>query len=227
MVSQKKLEAVVFDMDGVILDSERALMEIWEEVAEEISLPGIREVYIRCCGTTHETTGQILRDAYGPDFPFEELDAKVYALRDQRYRSGLPVKSGIRELLEGLRELGIRIALATSTEGDRAARQLEAVGLLSYFDLVISGEMVQRSKPDPEIFLLAIDQLDVPADQTMIIEDSFNGIRAAGRTGAEAVMVPDLKQPDEEIRRLCDYVFPSLLEVLAHVRKRQSQDFHS
>ena len=218
MVSEKALKAVIFDMDGVILDSERALMEIWEEQARDYPMPGIREVYISVCGTTHETTGEIMRKAYGPQFPFEELDARVYALRDERYRNGLPLKPGVRELLEGLREENIQIALATSTQGDRARAQLEAVGLLSYFDVIISGEMVRHSKPDPEIFLLAIGQLNVPADQAAIIEDSYNGIRAAAQTGAEVIMVPDLKQPDEEIRRLYDHNFPSLFEVLEYVR---------
>lgn len=220
MVSDKTLEAVIFDMDGVILDTERALLDIWLELAEEYPLPDIRNVYISVCGTTHEKTAQIMHEAYGEEFPFEELDHRAYTMRDIRYRDELPVKTGIRELLELLKENGIRTALATSTARERVTQQLGQVDLLSYFDLMITGDMVTHSKPDPEIFLKAIDLLQVSPDHAIIIEDSFNGVRAAAQTQAEVIMVPDLRQPDEEISQLYDWNYPSLLEVCGHIKRR-------
>ena len=220
MVSQKKLKAVIFDMDGVILDSERTLLDFWEILADELHLSGIRDVYISVCGTTHQATGDMMRQVYGEDFPFEEMDARVYRMRDEAYQDGLPLKTGIRELLEFLKEHEIRIALATSTRRKRAAEQLEAVELLSYFDIFISGDMVTRSKPDPEIFNLAIEHLGISPDEAIIIEDSFNGVRAGQKTGAEVIMVPDLKQPDQEISQLYDHNFPSLLEVRDYIASR-------
>lgn len=207
------LKAVIFDMDGVILDSERALMDEWEEVARERGLADILEVYVRVCGTTRKTTEEIMKEAYGQDFPFDELDRHVYAMRDKKYANGLPLKSGIRELLTALKEAGIPTALATSTHGKRARAQLEAVGLLPFFQVVVTGEMVTHSKPDPEIFLKAMELLGVSPESAVVIEDSFNGVRAGRRSGAEVLMVPDLKQPTEEIRENYDHLFPSLHEV--------------
>ena len=217
--NNETLQAVIFDMDGVIFDSEQAQMECWEALAETLELPGIRDVYISICGTTREETCRIMKEAYGADFPFEELNRKAYEMRDLRYADGLPLKEGIRELLDFLKENQIKIALATSTYGERARKELEDVGLLSYFDVLVTGEMAEKSKPDPEIFLKAIHLLGVPAASCMIIEDSMNGIRAAAKTGAEAVLVPDLKQPDAEIRELCDRIYPSLTALLGEITK--------
>ena len=201
---KKDLKAVIFDMDGVIVDSERALLVEWKTVADELGLPNIEQVYISVCGTTREMTERMVKEAYGQDFPFDELDRKVYHMRDERYPNGLPLKSGIRELLTALKEHGILVALATSTDGERARRQI---------DILVTGDMVTRSKPDPEIFLIAIDKQQVPASSAVIIEDSFNGVRAGRNAGAEVIMVPDLKQPNDEIRGCYDHVFPDLHEV--------------
>lgn len=210
---RKDLKAVIFDMDGVIVDSERALLVEWKKVADELGLPDIERVYISVCGTTREMTERMVKEAYGQDFPFDELDRKVYAMRDERYQDGLPLKSGIRELLSALKDNRIPVALATSTDGERARRQIDAVGLLPFFDILVTGDMVTRSKPDPEIFLIAIDKLQVPASGAVIIEDSFNGVRAGRNAGAEVIMVPDLRQPDDEIRGCYDHVFSDLHEV--------------
>lgn len=207
-------------MDGVILDSERALVVEWKEIARMEGFEGIEEVYIRVCGTTRETTERIMKEAYGEDFHFDELDRKAYHMRDERYPQGLPLKSGIRELLTALKKQGIKIALATSTYGPRARQQLEAVGLLSFFDVCVTGEMVTHSKPDPEIFLKAMDLLHVPPSSCTVIEDSLNGVRAGRRSGAEVIMVPDLKQPDDSIAGEYDQVFPSLHEVREYLLGR-------
>ena len=217
MNRNKEIKAVIFDMDGVILDSERTLSDEWAELAKTVYLPDIRNVYISICGTTKKVTGEIMRKAYGSDFDFEYYNHLVYQMRDEKYKDGLPLKPGIRELLKMLKEKGIKTALATSTYRERARSQLMAVDLFSYFDKFISGEMVTKSKPDPEIFLMAMDALKEDPCGSIIIEDSYNGVRAAHSSGAETIMVPDLKAPDEEISRLCDHIFPSLNEVREYI----------
>lgn len=210
---KQDLQAVIFDMDGVILDSERTLLEEWKVIARELGLRKIERVYISVCGTTMETTERIVKEAYGQDFPFKELTQRAYAMLEQKYKNGLPLKTGIRELLSALKEHGIRIALASSTERTQVIRHLETAGLLSFFDVLVTGDMVTRSKPDPEIFLKAIELLNVPASSCVIIEDSFNGVRAGRRSSAEVIMVPDLKAPNEEIAGEYDKIFPDLNEV--------------
>ena len=214
-----KLTTVVFDMDGVIFDSERTVMEEWFVIAKERGLEDMEKVYISVCGTTRPTTEAMMKQAYGRDFPFDELDRRAYHMRDLKYEKGLPLKPGIRELLSFLKENGIHIALATSTNGERTRVQMETVGLWQYFDTVVTGEMVTHSKPDPEIFLKAIARSGAQPSQSIIIEDSFNGVKAGRSSGALVIMVPDLRQPDEELEGMYDYVFPDLKAVKDFIQK--------
>ena len=125
----------------------------------------------------------------------------------------LPVKKGARELLEYLKNDNVPVALASSTITGRVRNELTAAGLIDYFDVIVGGDMVNKSKPEPDIFLHAADKLRIPAKDCCIIEDSFNGVRAAHASGAFVIMVPDLVQPTEEIALLADMILPSLTDV--------------
>ena len=132
---------------------------------------------------------------------------------DHYEREGLPLKSGARELLSALNGSGTPLALASSTRTETVRRELRDAGLLDFFDVVIGGDQVTRSKPHPEIFLRAAAELGTAPEECCVIEDSFNGIRAAAAAGMHPLMVPDMLQPDEEILALAERVFPSLHEV--------------
>ena len=125
----------------------------------------------------------------------------------------LKQKPGIRELLLFLREQGIKTAVASSTRRELVCRELEEGGLLHLFDQVICGDMVKRSKPEPDIYLKACEALGVEPEQAYAIEDSYNGIRSAHRAGMKPIMVPDLAGPTKEMELLADRILPSLLEV--------------
>ena len=125
------------------------------------------------------------------------------------------MKPGVNELLEFLSENGIKTALASSTKTETVKNQLRDAGILKYFTVVVGGDMVSHSKPNPEIFLQAADKLGVDPAKTYIIEDSFNGIKAAYAAGAKPLMVPDMIEPDEEIEKLCHKIFVNLHEVRA------------
>ena len=203
--------AVLFDMDGVIFDSERAQMAVWFALAEEASLPDMERVYHRCIGVTVEATGAILKEEYGADFPWEDFRRRTNAAYRARYAGGrLPLKEGARELLEALHARGVPLALASSTGGELVRAWLSEAGLLPLFDAVVTGDMVTHSKPDPEIFLAACAALGVNPSETYVIEDSYNGVRAAHAGGMHVLMVPDLLPPDDEMREKAEAIFPSL-----------------
>lgn len=207
----KRPKAVLFDMDGVLFDSERLLRECWLQLAREQGLTGMREVYARCIGVNAPASDRILREAYGADFParaFKERARDIY--RGRCAREGLPLKPCARELLEALRDEGIPRALASSTGEELVRRELEEAELLSLFDTLVTGDMVRRGKPDPECFLLAAERLGVKPEDCAVIEDSYNGVRAAHAAGAKAIMVPDLLEPNEEMARLAEAIVPDL-----------------
>ena len=117
-----------------------------------------------------------------------------------------------------LKDNGIKTALASSTSSASVLREIVGAGLEKYFDQIVCGDMVERSKPAPDIWLEALRRLGVDAADAAAIEDSFNGVRSAKAAGLYTIMVPDLVQPDDEIRALADQVFPSLKEVLEFIR---------
>lgn len=212
----KMIDSVIFDMDGVIFDSERVICDLWDEIAEENNIPDIGELMIRCIGINDKATNELFIQKYGESFPYEDFKKQVSKKYHAKYDGGrLPMKPGVKELLGFLKENGIKTALASSTKALTVTNQLRDAGILDYFDVVIGGDMVTKSKPNPEIFLEAAAELGVNPTEAYIIEDSFNGIKAAHAAGAKPLMVPDIIQPDEEITKLCHKIFVNLHEVRA------------
>ncbi|WP_287882186.1 HAD family hydrolase [Agathobacter sp.] len=214
----RDFDAVVFDMDGVIFDSERAVLECWLELADKYAIPNIMEPYLACTGTTMARTREIMMETYGPDFPYDEYAAEASAMFHERYDDGrLPMKRGVRELLEYLKSHGKRIALASSTRRQTVVNQLRDAKILDYFDEVVTGDMVERSKPEPDIFLLACEKVGVAPARAYAIEDSYNGIRAAHSGKLRPIMVPDLLPADAEMKELAEVVLEDLEAVLAYL----------
>lgn len=206
-------------MDGVIFDSERLYIECCEEAAEALGMERITEACYRCIGVTVDITVRILNEAYGDAELVREFRRRAGALFAEKYRAGLlQMKPGVTELLGCLKERGIRTAVASSTATEIVERELTDAGIRDGFAVVVGGDQAGRSKPNPDIFLKAAELLGVSPSNCVVIEDSFNGIRAAKAAGMTAVMVPDLLQPDEEIRALADTVAESLLQVAELVR---------
>ena len=209
-----KYKAVVFDMDGVIFDSERLVLDCWLEVARQQGIKDMEKVFYKCIGTNRAQTKQITMDYYGPDFAYEEFRAEASRLYHSRYDNGrIPTKPGIVELLEFLKENGYGIALASSTRTEVVRQEIGDAGILPYFQNLTCGDMVTVSKPEPEIFLKACEALSVAPEEAIAIEDSFNGIRAAHRAGMFPVMVPDMVAPDAEMKELAGKILDNLHEV--------------
>ena len=212
------MKAVVFDMDGVIFDSERLSKEVWLEIAAERGIEGFAPVYDEIIGVNKAGGRKIVCNAYGQDFPFDEIHAEAAGRKLPKCPDGhYPLKDGIVELLTFLKEHNYKVGLASSTEESVVRMHLEKSQLISYFDCLICGNMVTNSKPHPEIFLLACETLGVRPEETYIIEDSYNGIRAAHAAGAFSIMVPDLKAPTEEMKQLSKLILKDLYEVKKHL----------
>lgn len=208
-------QAVVFDMDGVIFDTERLVIEFWKEVAKKHNIPNVKHTCIQCLGTNRVRTREIFLENYGADFPFDPYRAEVTELFNTHYKGvPLPTKPGVRELLSYLQEQDIKVGLASSTAQHLVRDEIGTAGLLPYFQTLVCGDMVEHSKPAPDIFLKACEILNADPTKSIAIEDSFNGIRSAHCAGMTPIMVPDQVQPTDEIRALAFHVMPSLLDVL-------------
>ena len=195
-----KGRAVIFDMDGVIFDSERMVLVCWEKLAEKYHLSRMREAYMPCIGVNDASMKEIMKDFYGRDFPHDAFREEASALFHEMVRQeGLPVKKGVRELLAYLTKRNIPVGLASSTRLALVTEELTAAGLYEYFQAVTGGDQLKRSKPNPDIYLMACEKLGVRPEETYAVEDSYNGIRAAYSAGMMPVMVPDLLQPTEEM----------------------------
>ena len=216
----KKFDAVIFDMDGVIFDSERATMYCWLELARKYNIENLEEHFLACTGTTNQRTREIMLEAYGEDFPYDTFAKEASVMFHEKYDGGkLPMKSGVKALLEYLRDQGKKIALASSTRKQTVVNELRDAGIIDYFDEIVTGDMVTYSKPHPEIFLLACEKVGVKPENAYAIEDSYNGIRSAAAGGLRPIMVPDLLPANEEMKHLAETVFASLDEVVEYFDK--------
>ena len=219
----KECKAIVFDMDGIIFDSERLIIECWKVVADKYGIHDIEDICNKCLGVNSVETKEIFLSYYGQDFPYDAYRAEMSKLYHEQYNGGrLPMKTGVVELLEYLKENCVPVALASSTRSEVVLQQLRDAGIAEYFQVVIGGDMVKRSKPQPDIFLKACEELGVEPKNAFAIEDSYNGIRAAAAGCLRPLMVPDLMPPTEEMERLSERIFETLLDVRDYLRVAMS-----
>lgn len=218
---QQNIKAVVFDMDGVIFDSEKLVIECWKVIADKYGVKNIEAACHECLGVNSTETRQKFLNRYGQDFPYDVYKGEMSKLFHDNYDGGrLPMKPGVVELLQYLKETGVKVALASSTRKAVVEQELTDAGIMKYFDVVIGGDMVTRSKPQPDIFLKACEELGVVPEEAFAIEDSYNGIRAAAAGKLRPLMVPDLMEPTDEMRALSEQIFENLSEVKEYLFER-------
>lgn len=208
------LQGVVFDVDGVLFDTERLTSQTWLAVGKEMGWPQIGEHYLEFVGQNRTDAFQRMIDLFGPEFPREEFIKTCSAHNQARMeREGVPMKPGVREILDFLKARNIPLALATSTGRERTLRRMELTGLGSYFSTIVTGDQVVHSKPDPEIYQIACRALGTAPAQTLAVEDSRNGILSASQAGMKVIMVPDMIPPTPELDALLFRRCANLLEV--------------
>lgn len=220
VMRRTSFDAVIFDMDGVIFDSERATLQCWSELARDYGMVDFENTFFSCIGSTKTRTKDIMLEKYGKDFDYDTFAKEASDIYHLRYDGGrIPVKKGVYELLSFLKERGIRTAVASSTRRQTVESQLKDAGLLHFFDAVICGDMVMRSKPAPDIFIIACEAIGADPVRTYAVEDSYNGIRSACNGGLIPIMVPDMLPANEEMEELAEVILEDLLEVRDYLGK--------
>ncbi len=205
---------VVFDMDGLMFDTERIAVMAWDYAGERMGLGKAGYMVLKTLGTNAAKTAEIWRAEFGGRYREEELETYTAQFQEEYYANHrVPVKKGLYVLLEYIRERGGKMAVASSTPKEKVERYLRDAGVYGYFSGIVCGDMIQRSKPDPEIYTEACRKLGVEPKDTYALEDSRNGLLSAYRAGCKPVMVPDLWQPDEEILRIIVGKFDDLEQV--------------
>ena len=211
-------QGAVFDMDGLMFDTERLVYENWQAMMDEHGYPYDIEAFKQTVGRRKKEVELFYKATYGEDFPYWELADEGRA----RYvkcveREGIPVKPGLYEILDFFRQRNVKIALATSTSRETAELNLRLAKVLDYFDVLVCGGDVKNGKPHPEVFLTAAERLGVAPENCVAFEDSINGIKSAYAAGMTTVMVPDFLQPTDEIKPMITYLCKDLSEAAAYL----------
>ncbi|MCI8899923.1 MAG: HAD family phosphatase [Lachnospiraceae bacterium] len=209
------IKAVIFDMDGVLIDTEKHYNAAWCEAAHMAGYADFgREhaLMLRSCDA--RLAAEMMKDIFGAGFDYyavREVRRRLVAERLEQY--GLEKKPGIDEILAFLHERGIKAAVATATPIELTLQHLDAIGVRDQFDRIVSAKQVANGKPAPDVYLYACEQIGEKPSDCIAVEDSPNGIRSAYAAGCRPVMVPDLTQPDAEIRPLLYAVAESLADI--------------
>lgn len=208
-------KTVIFDLDGLLVDSEMMGYEICRHFIEQQgSTLSVKDYAEHYCGHTAVSNITRIIDKYGVTDSLDECLTKMRAIEAEYIKRGIPLKNGARELLRYLKEHDIKTCLASSSTKGRAYTLLGQNGIDGFFDVGVFGNEVEHSKPAPDIFLKACEKSKTPASECLVLEDSEAGIRAAHAAGIPVICVPDLKQPSDEAREMAQAVFPSLEAVI-------------
>ena len=197
------IKGVISDMDGVILDSEKLYVRFWCEAANFYGFPMNREHALSIRSMARPFAIEKLQGYFGAEFDYDSVREKRIELMDAYVsQHGIEAKNGAQKLLGFLKENGYKVALATATPAQRAEEYLRRVDLLKYFDYVASARMVKNGKPKPDIYLFAAEKLGLKPEECLALEDSVNGVRSAAAAGCKTVLVPDLDNPEEQLKPL-------------------------
>ena len=216
------MDAVIFDLDGLLADTEIISLKVYQELLEDFGIPFTEETYSReYSGHREEENVQRFLDTYDLPWNFDQTLEKVYELEARILAKGVNLKKGAKNLLAFLQREGIPIALATSSVESRARMILDSNGILSLFDHLVFAKDVKRSKPYPDIFLKACIDLNVLPENCLVLEDSEAGIEAVYRAGIPVICIPDLKMPAQSFLNKTEQVFQDLDAVRDYLESRK------
>ena len=209
-------QGAIFDMDGLLFDTERMYRDSWKQSAQQFGLVHNPDFPRAVCGSSGAHMREIILQYY------PQVDAKAFAddciLRVEReLETHVPEKTGVRDILQYFKQHGVRVVVASSSKRATVLHNLKQSDILSYFDAVVSGDQVTHGKPAPDIFLKACELIGTEPEKSYAIEDSYNGIRAVYAGGLRPIMVPDLLPANEEMEKLTEKVIENLFEVMNYL----------
>lgn len=194
---------VIFDMDGLMFDTERVFISAWDYAGEQIGIGKAGYMVYKTLGMNIKASYEVWKKEFGEKYNQEELRRYTREFLKKYYEENIvPVKPGLYVLLEYLKSINCKIALASSSPKWEVEKHLTNAGVKGYFSAIVSGDMIEKSKPEPDIYLKACELLEVKPEDCYALEDSKNGLLSAYRAGCKPIMVPDLWQPDEEILQI-------------------------
>lgn len=217
----ENIEAVIFDMDGVIYDTEAFYLKHWIQVFNQYGYDMTKDIYVKAMGRGRKKVKEYFKSIYGEDLPIDEMYIKKDKLLfDSIKNNEVPLKLGALDLLKYLKSKNIKTALATSAKRERLNIQLKESPIVQYFDTIVCGDDVVNSKPNPEIFLKAAGIIKVVPEKCIVIEDSEAGIKAAYDGNMIGFHVEDLKEADDNIKENAFMLFKNLVEVKKYIEGR-------
>ena len=208
--ASRQIQAVIFDMDDTLLDSERLSHKAWDAAAREVGESVTWETFLKMVGHRSADCIRNLQESVGKPLPADTVMASARKHYARLVSAGVPLMPGAEAIFDFARERGWKIGIATSTRQESAQAKLEHAGLWQYVDAATCGDEVAVGKPDPEIYATTAKKLGVPAARCLAVEDSPTGFRSAFSAGCLSVLIPDLVAPTPEARRDAAAVLPSL-----------------
>lgn len=214
------IKAVIFDMDGLMIDSERVTYNGYKKVLGDMGLDITEEFYTTLLGRTIETAKQLFENVYGKDFHLDDVIPLVHKyMADLFDNEGVPVKEGLVNLLKYLKENDYKTIVATSSQRKRVDHILNIANISQYFDDSICGDEVTHGKPNPEVFLRACEKAGVSPEEALVLEDSEAGIQAAYSGKIRVVCIPDMKYPDQIYQDMTTDILKSLDQVIDFLKE--------
>lgn len=213
------IKAIIFDMDGLMIDSERVTFECYQERLKDMNLTMDEEFYKTLLGKPIKGIYQRFYDVYGNDFPIENVIQDVHQLMAERFETeGVPLKKGLVELLHYLKDNNYKTIVATSSNRDRVDKILAQAKITEFFDDSICGDEVTKGKPNPEVFLKSCQKLGVNVDEAIVLEDSEAGIQASYDANIKVICIPDMKYPEKQYEEKTFKILKDLTEVTAYLK---------
>lgn len=219
------MKAVIFDMDGLMFDTERILMQAWDYAGEKIGIGKAGFMAIKTLGMNLSRSKQVWDEEFGDAYDLEALTKATLEYYNMFYAEHkIPVKNGLYILLEYLKNAGITMAVASSSPKEMVYQNLNRAGVKDYFSVIVHADMVNKSKPEPDIYLKASELLGVPASECYALEDAKSGLLSAYHAGCQVIMVPDLWQADEETEAILTAKCKDLEEVKEFIFSKQPKE---